>query len=311
MSVDIRPEGAYPRAIGRAEGLDQARCRKRAHGEWRLAYAMLVPASLVLLAVIFYPLVSTIIGAFSGDAGFTLDNFKAVVNQEAFGSVVWQSLIWTFGVVGILTGVSMVLALALNEPFRGRGLARVVLLLPWATPVAIAMMVWRYIFNEQYGHLNAVLRLLHLADRPVVWLGSPILGFGAIMAVEVWTAVPLMTLILMSGLQTIPDDLYDAAALDGASGWKVFFHVTLPLLHPVLITGTLLFVIWTFNSFSTIWIMTKGGPINMTDTLVTYTYKVAFQYQLFNQAMALSVFILIILLVFSLLYSTLYFRAES
>ena len=157
------------------------------------------------------------------------------------------------------------------------------------------MMVWRYIFNEQYGHLNAILRLLGLANRPIVWLGDPKLGFAANVAVEIWTAIPLMTLILMSGLQTIPDELYDAASLDGASRWRPFRHVTLPLLLPVLITGTLLFSMWTFNSFSTIWIMTKGGPVNTTDTLVTYTYKVAFQYQLFNQAMALAVIILIVL----------------
>jgi ABC-type sugar transport system permease subunit len=306
MSVDVDRPG-----LKRTRWLSWTRGQTRARREAWLAYLMLVPASLVLLAIIFYPLASTIIGAFSGPSGFTLAYFKAAISHDAFGSVVWQSLIWTVGVVSILTCISMALALALSEQFRGRGLARVLLLLPWATPVAIAVMVWRYIFNDQYGHLNALLRLLNLTNRPIVWLGNPRLGFTANVAVEIWTAIPLMTLILMAGLQAIPEELYDAAALDGASGWKAFIHVTLPLVRPVLITGTLLFVIWTFNSFSTIWIMTKGGPIHTTDTLVTYTYKIAFQYQLFDQAMALAVFILIILLVFSVLYSHLYFIEES
>jgi multiple sugar transport system permease protein len=283
----------------------------RVRQERRLAYLMLAPASIILVAIIFYPLAATLVGSVKGESGFTLDFFKDAIGNEAFWPVAGQSLLWTVSVVVILTVISMGLALTLSEHFRGRAVARVLLLLPWATPVAIAMMVWRYIFNEQYGHLNAILRLLGLANRPIVWLGDPKLGFVANVAVEIWTAIPLMTLILMSGLQTIPDELYDAASLDGASRWRAFRHVTLPLLLPVLITGTLLFSMWTFNSFSTIWIMTKGGPVNTTDTLVTYTYKVAFQYQLFNQAMALAVIILIVLLIFSLLYSSLYFREES
>lgn len=279
--------------------------------EMRLAYALLLPASLVLAAVIFYPLAATLAGAFSGTSGVTLDNFKAAITHEAFAGVVLQSLFWTFGVVGILTIFSLALALALNEQFKGRGLARVALLLPWATPVAISAMIWRYMFNEQYGHINAVLRTLGLIHRPLVWLGNPTLAFAANMTVEIWTAIPLMTLILLAGLQTIPDEMYDAAAIDGASGWRAFLHVTMPLLRPVLLTGTLLFCIWTFNSFPVIWVMTKGGPIHTTDTLVTYTYKIAFQYQLFNQAMALCVFILVILFVFSVLYSSLYFREDN
>jgi multiple sugar transport system permease protein len=277
----------------------------------RLAYTLLLPASLVLLGVIFYPLVATLVGSFTGEGGFTLGNFRAAVTHDAFVPVVLQSLLWTFGVVVVLTIVSMGLALALNEQFRGRGLARVALLLPWATPVAISAMMWRYMFNEQYGHINAILRALGLIHRPLVWLGNPPLAFTANVIVEIWTAVPLMTLILLAGLQTIPDELYDAAAIDGASGWRAFLNVTLPLLRPVLLTGTLLFCIWTFNSFPIIWVMTKGGPIHTTDTLVTYTYKIAFQYQLFSQAMALCVFILVILLVFSVLYSSLYFREEE
>lgn len=281
------------------------------NSDWKFAYSLLSPSILILVLIIIYPIIMTFITAFQGQNGFTLNFGKNVLNDENLLPVLIQSAIWTFGGTGIIFFVSLILALSLNESFLGYKAARIMLLLPWATPIAVSALVWRWVFNDQYGILNYLLSALNVIDGNIAWLAMGNTGFLANLIVEIWSGLPLMTLILLAGLQSMPEEVYEAATVDGASWLQSLVSITLPLMRPVFFVAILMFIIWTFNSFPVIWIITRGGPLNSTDTLVTYIYKIAFQYNLFNEAAFLSVITFIIMLLISIPYVRLYFKQEE
>lgn len=268
----------------------------------------MAPSLVLLLLIIAYPIWMTFITSFAADGGFMLERYQSVIREEAFPEILLQSAIWTFGGTALIFLIGLVLALCLNENFWGFRTARLLLLLPWATPIAISALVWRWIFNDQYGILNYILYRLKITDGKTVWLAFGNTGFLANMVVEIWSGLPLMTLIILSGLQSIQEDIYEAATVDGATWLQSLWHITLPLLRPVFIVANLMFVIWTFNSFPVIWVLTRGGPIHSTDTLVTYIYKTAFQYGMFEEATALAMITFVFLLVFSFLYARRFFN---
>jgi multiple sugar transport system permease protein len=274
------------------------------------AYLYLLPAMVIFALVIVYPIGSTL-GTLVWKKGFTLEHYKNVFQKEELPAVLLQTAIWTFGGMAIIFIIGFILALSLNENFFGFKAARVLLLLPWATPIAISALMWRWIFNDQYGILNFLINVLRITDARIPWLARTVTGFAANLAVEIWSGIPLMTLILLSGLQAIPNEVYEAALVDGAGYWKSLWRITVPLMRPVFIVATLMFIIWTFNSFPVIYIITRGGPIHSTDTLVTYIYKIAFQYGLFEEATALAAITFFIILVFTVPYARQYFRVEE
>ncbi len=279
-------------------------------GEVGRAYLFLLPAIVIFVLVIVYPIGSTLATSF-WQRGFSLQHYKNVFQREEFPAVLLQTAVWTFGGMATIFLIGLVLALSLNENFFGYRVSRILLLLPWATPIAISALMWRWIFNDQYGILNFIISVLGITDARIPWLARTVSGFAANMAVEVWSGIPLMTLILLSGLQSIPNEVFEAAIVDGATYWKSLWRITIPLMRPVFVVATLMFVIWTFNSFPVIYIMTRGGPIHSTDTLVTYIYKIAFQYGLFEEATALSAITFLIILAFSVPYARQYFRVEE
>jgi multiple sugar transport system permease protein len=266
---------------------------------------------LVLLLVIAYPIGMTITGSFSGTNGLTLEHYRAIIAEGAFSEVLLQSAVWTFGGTAIILVLGTVVALCLNEAFFGYQVARILLLLPWATPIAISALVWRWIYNEQYGILNRILDLVGLTNGRTAWLAQGSTGFLANLTVEVWSGLPLMTLIILSGLQSIPEDVYEASTVDGATWWQSLWQITLPMLRQVFLVASLMFIIWTFNSFPVIWVLTRGGPVHATDTLVTFIYKNAFQYSLFEEATALATITFVILLLISIPYARQFFKGEE
>lgn len=278
--------------------------------ENRTAYLMLLPSVLVFALLVVFPLVSTIwgafaktdaVGRFTGIAG--LANFKALSEDQYMPGIVRQTLIFVFGTVALTVLFSFPLALVLNQRFRGVAAAKALVLLPWAAPLAIMSMTWRWIFHDQLGALNYLLHLFNVTDINILWLTDAKRALGVVMFVEVWSSIPFMTITFLAGLQSIPPHIYDAAKMDGANAWFELWDMTIPQMKRVFTIVILLSVIWAFRSFTVIWTITQGNPFNRTDISVTYLYKLAFSYMTFGQGFALAFATFLLLAIFSVIYT--------
>ena len=239
-------------------------------------YVWILPSVLLMAIFILVPIIFVFrmalsdvskAGLIKGFAG--LENFRKVTNSPVFAMVLKNTLVWTVAVVGISTLLGFILAILLNNEFKGRKLARAVVVFPWATTLIVQASIWKFIIDTDYGTLNTLLMKLGIIDHAVT---------------------------VLSGLQSIDASYYEAAAVDGASYWQKMFQITIPLVRPNLTISTILNIIYVFNSFPIIWTITKGDPANRTDTLVTYLYKLAFYNGKQGQAAAVSVIGFLILL---------------
>ena len=231
-----------------------------------------------------------------------LGNFIKVVKGSAFGLVLQNTLVWTIAVVVLSTVLGFVLALILNNQFRGRKIARAIVVFPWATTLVIQASVWNFIINTDYGTLNTLLIKLGIIDHAVNWTSTPAIYFNWEIACGIFVTIPFVTFCVLSGLQSIDTTYYEAATVDGANYWQKLFKITLPLVRSSLTVSTVLNIIYVFNSFPIVWTMTKGDPANYTDTLVTYLYKLAFYNGRQGEAAAVSVIGFVILLVCASVY---------
>jgi len=278
--------------------------------ENRMAYLLLVPSVVIFALLVVFPLVSTIWGAFAttdavgrfvGFAG--LGNFRALLQDSYMPGIIRQTFIFVFGTVALTVILSFPLALILNQRFPGVAVAKALVLLPWAAPLAIMSMTWRWIFHDQLGALNYLLHLFHITSENILWLTDARLAFGAVMFVEVWSSIPFMTITFLAGLQSIPPHIYDAAKMDGASPWFELWDMTVPQMKRVFTIVVLLSIIWAFRSFTVIWTITQGNPFYRTDISVTYLYKLAFKNLTFGQGFALAFATFLLLAVFSIFYT--------
>lgn len=283
----------------------------------KLAYLFILPSFFLLTAIIFYPILRVFYLSFFETTAYGtaknfigLPNYLKLFNSSIFWMVLKNSVYWTVGVVGFTILVSLPLAVALNERFKGRKFARGILMLPWATSLMITGLLWRWILNSQYGMLNHLLLQLHVIEQPIYWLARSSTSFPAMIGVGVIVSIPFTTTVFLAGLQAIPGYLYEAAKVDGARGWDRFRYIALPNLKTVFTIAVLLNVIYVFNSFPIIWSITQGGPANTTDTVITYLYKVAFEYSDFGRGAALAIVMFVILLGFSLLYIRFSYKEE-
>ena len=231
-----------------------------------------------------------------------IENFVKVLKSPAFGLVLKNTLVWTVAVVVISTVLGFMLALVLNNKFRGRKVARAIVVFPWATTLVIQASAWNFIINKDYGTLNTLLMKIGLISAPVNWTPTPEAYFAWEIACGIFVTVPFVTFCVLSGLQSIDASYYEAATVDGADYFQKLFSITLPLVKSSLTVSTVLNIIYVFNSFPIIWTMTKGDPANHTDTLVTYLYKLAFYNGKQGEASAVSVIGFIILLVCASVY---------
>lgn len=281
-----------------------------------LAYLLLFPAIALLIVFMFYPIVNVIamsflkvdmLGRIQAFAG--IGNYERLFGDVKFWAVAARTVVWTVLAVLAKTVVGLIYALLLNVKFKGRKIARTLLIIPWAAPIPISVILFQWVYNSDFGLLNHTLRLIGI-NNPPLWLAYPKTAFMAALYVDIWIGIPFMAVVFMAGLQAIPDELYEAGAIDGANGFKKFRHITIPLLKPVLGIATLLSALWTFNDFSVIWILTRGGPMDTTDILITWIYKNYFVYYKPATAAALGTITFVILLVVSLLYARFYFKEE-
>lgn len=239
-------------------------------------------------------------GVIKGFAG--LDNFITVFNSSAFGIVLKNTVVWTVLVVVLSTVLGFILALLLNNNFRGRKIARAIVVFPWATTLVVQATVWKFIINTDYGALNTLLMKLGVIQNAVNWTPTPEAFFAWEIACGIFVTIPFVCFTALSGLQSIDASFYEAATVDGANYWQKLFKITLPLVKPSLTVATVLNIIYVFNSFPIVWTITKGDPANRTDTIVTYLYKLAFYNGKQDVAAAVSVIGFAILLVCASVY---------
>lgn len=248
--------------------------------EKSLGLILMAPAVVILLMFIAYPFALGIWysltdarigvpGRFVGLENFIENAQNGIFQQTLRNTFVYTAIATVFKLV-----LGMALALLMNQPFRLKNLVRAGLLLPWIIPTALSTLAWLWIFDSTYGIISWVLKNAGLIQRNIAFLGDPVLAMGSVIAVNIWRGTPFFAISLLAGLQTIPQDLYEAAAIDGASAWQRFSHVTLPLIMPVLTVVTLFSIIWTFADFQLVYVLTRGGPANSTHLLATYAYQI-------------------------------------
>lgn len=274
------------------------------------AWSMVAPALLLTVTFALYPVVDSFwlslhhifIGVPQLGSQFVgPDNYLALLRDP----VARQALLVTLGFVLLSTVLELLcglmIALVIHEQFRGRGLVRAAILIPWAIPTVVASQLWRYIFNDQYGFAN----LLLFGDRVtayIPWLAYPSIAFGIVVLADVWKTSSFAALLILAGLQLIPDDLYDAARVDGAGAWQRFRHITLPLLKPALLLALLFRTMDAFRVFDLVFVMTQGGPGDATQVLQFYGYQTLFTEGRIGYGSAVSVTVFLMILALSLIY---------
>jgi ABC-type sugar transport system permease subunit len=279
-------------------------------GRHRLALSFLFPSWIFVGIFTFYPIFES----------FRLSFYRMILTLPWLGQkmvglenyidlwtdpVAMQSLKTTLTFVAVTIPLELLLglgmALVMNEVFRGRGLLRAIVLVPWAIPTVVSSQMWRFIFNDRYGLFNFVLFGDDTA-RYMAPLAEPGLALIAIMVAEVWKTAPFAALIILAGLQTIPDDLYEAASIDGAGAWQKFRYVTLPLIRPALLLALLFRSIDALRVFDLVFVMTQGGPADATNVLQFYGYKKSFAEGMIGYGSAIAVGVFLLSLVLSLTY---------
>ena len=239
------------------------------------------------------------------------DNFLKVIHTSAFPMVLKNTVVWTIVVVGLSTLLGFILALILNNKFKGRKIARAIIVFPWATTLVIQASVWKFIINTDYGTLNTLLKTLGIIEKNINWTPTAGAYFAWEIACGIFVTIPFVCFTVLSGLQSIDSTLYEEATVDGCNYWQKLFKITIPLVKPQLTISTILNIIYVFNSFPIIWTMTKGDPASKTDTIVTYLYKLAFYNGKKGEAAAVSVIGFLILLVCSSVYMVSVLRKEE
>jgi multiple sugar transport system permease protein len=277
-------------------------CENWAKGRY-LGVLFTGPAGTILLLLLAYPFVlgvwlsftDTIIGRTGNFIG--VQNYLGLFSDEVFQLVTFNTLLYTFVAVFFKLVFGFGLAIVLNRDFRGKGLIRAIVLLPWIVPTALSTIAFWWIFDSQFSCISWLLMRLGMIQTPIDFLGDPNNARASVIVVNVWRGIPFFTIGLMAGLQTIDPTLYEAADMDGAGPWTKFKDITFPLVMPLLSVITTFSMIWTFADFHLIWIMTRGGPANATHIYGTLSYQRAIPGGHLGEGAAISVFIFPMLLV--------------
>jgi ABC-type sugar transport system permease subunit len=279
--------------------------------EARTAYLLLVPTLLIIALIALYPLGYTVWLScqqkilklpWLGEHWVGLANYRELLGSARFRAAFGNKVMFTVVSVALETALGLLAALAIHRARILTGLVRSSILLPWAIPTVVAAVMWLFLVNPAFGLIPRLLRVLGLTEGALVLLAHPLSAWAVIIATDVWKNTPFMTLMLLAGLEVIPKELYEAAALDGASGWQTFWRVTLPLLTPALLVALIFRTAQAFMVFGHIYALTAGGPGTATETLAFLAYQALFNDLRFGYGSALSVMMFLGSLVFALLY---------
>lgn len=270
-------------------------------------WLLLLPALTILSLVFIYPIARAFyLGWFTENLGTQLQpvftgfgNYQRMLGDGRFWQSLWNTSVFTVVSVLLELLLGLAVALVLNKSFFGRGVVRTIAIIPWALPTAVMGLAWAWIFNDQYGVVNDILSRLGLIDTGINWLGTPILAMIALIVADVWKTTPFISIILLAGLQSISEDLYEAHKMDGASPWQSFTQITLPLLMPQILIALLFRFAQSFGVFDLVQVMTGGGPAGTTETVSIYIYSTVMRYLDFGYGAALVVvtFLLLVLAV--------------
>jgi multiple sugar transport system permease protein len=270
---------------------------------------LIAPTLLIFALVIAYPLLEAIYLSFFSIYTPTLqgqwvglENYRTMLSSQEFWKALGTNIVWTVGTLTLQVVFGIAMALLLNLNFYFRSLARSLVLFPYFVSTVVAVLVWRWMFNDTYGILNRAILASGLSDMPLDWLGSMPNAMISIILVGAWKYFPFVVIAVLARLQTIPSELYEAAHIDGAGPWSRFWDVTLPQLREVLIVIVLLRTIWDFKEFDLIYLLTGGGPVVSTQTLPILVYKQAFGMNAMGKASTYAIGIMVVLLVFMVLY---------
>ncbi|WP_433385377.1 carbohydrate ABC transporter permease [Actinoplanes sp. CA-142083] len=287
------------------------RVPRRSKGQWA-AWGFLAPVVIYLVAFYAYPLYRnldlslhkyTVRSFVQGGAPFSgLDNYRAVIDNPTFWPALTHTVLFTGVSLIFQFSIGMALAVFFAQNFRLSATLRALFLVPWLLPLIVSSSTWSWMLNSDSGVVNAVLGALKIPE--VNWLTSPQWALTSVIIANIWIGIPFNLVVLYSGLQAIPSDIYEAAALDGATGWQRFWRVTFPLLRPVSAITLLLGLVYTLKVFDIIWIMTKGGPTDSSTTFATWSYKLSFGNLLpqFGPGAAVGNLLIVMALIFGLLY---------
>lgn len=270
-------------------------------------YVFIFPALALLFALVGYPLIYNLVSSFFRSSFGAYDfvgfrNYKDAFTSPGFTDVIVNSLIWTFGNMAVMMLLGFLSAVALDRELHGKTVIQVVLLIPWVVPFVVSGVTWMFLYHPRWGVVNDILIRLGLMTERIAWLSEPNLALGSVMIAYIWKVYPYVMILLLAGLKSIPETLYDAAEIDGANGLMKLWHVTIPQLSGIIRTVVLIVGIWTFNSFDVIYVMTGGGPIYTTETIAMRIYKFGFKEFRLEVASATAVIASIILVLCSILY---------
>ena len=276
-----------------------------------LAYLFIAPAILLIIVFLFYPVANVFFYAFQhrnlmrpwadGPAG--LDNFIRIFTSDA---IFWSSLVisfrWVVAQIFFQLTFGMIVALLLNQTFKGRGLVRTIMFYPWAISGVLTAMMWNMMYHQHVGVINAILLDLGIISSHIAWLSNPTFVFPSVIAAGVWRGIPFFAIMILARLQTISADIYEACDVDGATWLQKFVYITLPHLKEAIILATLLRTVWEFNAVDLIMNLTNGGPARLTTTLTMYIVDTAVTTQNFGYGSALATVSFVILLLFAIVY---------
>ena len=273
-------------------------------------YLYVMPVLILLLIMYGYPLIKSIIMSLqdykltsSGSAPFNdFANFKKMFSDTDFLLLLKNSLIYVISSVVAQFVLGLILALCLKTKFRGRGIYQSIVFLPWAFSSFVVGLMFRWSFNGEYGVVNDILMKMGIIKENVAWLGTPGLSLAVVIIAMIWMGIPFFGIMILAALQSVPDDIYEAADIDGCGMFRKFFSLTLPYIKPTIIMTVLLRTIWIFNSFDLIVIITGGGPVNYSQTLPSYMYSKAFASYDFGLASAFGVLLIVILGIYAVLF---------
>lgn len=308
-TASTAPGAPAPSAAG---GPAPARRRRRGADQALVRYLFVAPAALYVLAFFGYPIVKNLVMGFqaydfttffTGHAPFIgLENYTATLTDPIFLRALRNTGLFTIGSIIGQFVIGMGLSLYFRRRFPLSGALRSMLLLPWLLPMIASAAVWRWILEQDHGILNRVLTGIGLIQEPIGWLTTSDTALASVIMVNIWLGIPFNVALLYSGLQAIPEEMYEAGQLDGATGWKSFWHITLPMLRPVVGVVLLLGVIYTIKVLDLILGLTGGGPANATQTLATRSYEMSFIEFDFGRGAALSNILIVIALLFTVVH---------
>lgn len=284
-----------------------------------LPYTLVIPMALMMLIVIIYPIFKNIGMSFfknylaqPGSNPFVgITNYVKLFGDKNFVNSINVTIRYVVITVLVRFVLGLIIALLLNENVKGQGIARSLIIIPWAMPVVVVCLIFIQMFNFQYGIINYVFITIGIIKGPIKWMSDKDLALPVAMFVNIWKGTPWAAIMLLAGLQGIQKELYETAQIDGASTFKQFWYVTLPLLKPVSLTVSLLLIIWTIKDFSIVYVLNKGGPAHATEHMTIYIYHKAFEGLRMGVASAAGVAMLVATMIFTIVYLRLLDRASG